>query len=166
MAETSGPVHLFTILRTDHHNFTRTFAQIMSAPEDRRPELFGLLHGQLTQHSELEEKCFYSQLQRFPQLRDLAVLAQGDHDKMRDILNRMDEMDPTSDEFLILCNQLEQAKDDHITLEEREIFVRTIEVLREDDLRRMGEEMAAEKLKVPEPRPLIRGGITSPEANA
>lgn len=77
----------------------------------------------------------------------------ADHDDIRQILQQMNEQDFDSDEWEANCEALEDTKDDHVDVEEEEIFPQAMELVDAHVLQQIGEQIAAEKGKSPEPSP-------------
>ncbi len=119
--------------------------QIKQANEQQKQQLFSQLQEELNDHMNLEERFFYPKLEENEDLADLVQDSYADHDDIRQILQQMNEQDFNSDEWQANCEALEDTKDDHIDVEEEEIFPQAAELMDASVLIQIGEMIAAEK---------------------
>ena len=144
----SAQPDVFEILRNDHQNVTRIMNELKKADEQQRQELFAQLQEELDNHMTLEERFFYSRLEDVEELADLIQDSLADHDDIRQIVQQMNEQDIDSEEWLTNCEALEDTKDDHIDLEEQELFPQAVELVDGDELIQIAEQIMAEKSKI------------------
>lgn len=147
----SSETDVFQILRTDHQEVTKLMDKIKQAGEQQKQQLFSQLQEELNNHMNLEEKFFYPKLEEIEDLADLVQDSYADHDDIRQILQQMNEQDFNSDEWQANCEALEDTKDDHVDVEEEEIFPQAMELVDSSVLNQIGEQIAAEKGKWAEP---------------
>ena len=136
---------VFQILRTDHQEVSKLMDQIKQADEPQKQQLFSQLQEELNDHMNLEERFFYPKLEENEDLADLVQDSYADHDDIRQILQQMSEQDFNSEEWQTNCEALEDTKDDHIDVEEEEIFPQAAELMDANVLNQIGEMIAAEK---------------------
>lgn len=141
----SSGTDVFQILRTDHQEVSKLMDQIKQANNQQKQQLFSQLQEELNNHMNLEERFFYPKLEEIDDLADLVQDSYADHDDIRQILQQMSEQDFDSDEWQANCEALEDTKDDHIDVEEEEIFPQAMELVDGNVLNQIGEQIAAEK---------------------
>ncbi|WP_243374223.1 hemerythrin domain-containing protein [Geotalea sp. SG265] len=147
----SSETDVFQILRTDHQEVTKLMDQLKQAGGQQKQQLFAQLQEELNTHMNLEERFFYPKLEEIEDLADLVQDSYADHDDIRQILQQMNEQDFDSDEWQANCEALEDTKDDHVDVEEEEIFPQAMELVDGNVLSQIGEQIAAEKGKTAEP---------------
>lgn len=146
----SSETDVFQILRADHQEVSRLMDQIKQADGQQKQQLFSRLQEELNTHMNLEEQFFYPKLEEIDDLADLVQDSYADHDDIRQILQQMSEQDFNSDEWQANCEALEDTKDDHVDVEEEEIFPQAMELVDSNVLNQIGEQIAAEKGKTGE----------------
>lgn len=146
----SSETDVFQILRTDHQEVSKLMDKIKDANDPQKQQLFSQLQEELNNHMNLEERFFYPKLEEIEDLADLVQDSYADHDDIRQILQQMNEQDFNSEEWQANCEALEDTKDDHIDVEEEEIFPQAMELVDASVLNQIGEQIAAEKAKTAE----------------
>lgn len=147
----SSETDVFQILRTDHQEVSKLMDKIKQADGQQKQQLFSQLQEELNNHMDQEEKFFYPKLEEIEDLADLVQDSYADHDDIRQILQQMNEQDFNSEEWQANCEALEDTKDDHVDVEEEEIFPQAMELVDASVLNQIGEQIAAEKAKTVEP---------------
>lgn len=149
----SSETDVFQILRTDHQEVSKLMDQLKQAGGQQKKQIFAQLQEELNNHMNQEERFFYPKLEEIEDLADLVQDSYADHDDIRQILQQMTEQDFDSDEWQANCEALEDTKDDHVDVEEEEIFPQAMELVDAHVLQQIGEQIAAEKGRSPEPSP-------------
>ena len=144
-ARQSAQPDVFQILRDDHQNVTRMMNELKKADEQQKYELFSQLQQELDNHMAVEEKFFYSRLEDIEELADLIQDSLADHDDIRQIIQQMNEQDIDSEEWLTNCEALEDTKDDHVDLEEQELFPQAVELVDAEELIQIADQIMTEK---------------------
>ena len=139
---------VFEILRNDHQNVSRIINDLKKAGQQQKQQLFNQLQDELNEHMTLEERYFYSRLEDIEEVSDLIQDSLADHDDIRQILQQMSEEDVGSEEWETNCQALEDTKDDHVDLEEQELFPQVVELVEASELIQIAEQITAEKSRV------------------
>ena len=139
---------VFQILRNDHENVSSILNQLKLADEQQKQELFEQVRNELDSHMTVEEKYFYSRLEDIEELADVIQDCLADHDDIRQILQQMNDQDIGSEEWESSCQSLEDTKDDHVDLEEQEVFPQAIEMIDGNELNQIAEQITAEKNRI------------------
>src|SRR6266545_747355 len=139
---------VFEILRNDHQNVSRIINDFKKAGQQQKQQLFNQLQDELNEHMTLEERYFYSRLEDIEDVSDLIQDSLADHDDIRQILQQMSEEDVGSEEWETNCQALEDTKDDHVDLEEQELFPQVVELVEASELIQIAEQITAEKSRV------------------
>ena len=146
MARKESPgADIFQILRNDHQKVSSIMEQLNDADEQQKQQIFDQLQEELNNHMSLEEQYFYPRVEDIEQLADVIQDCLADHDDIRQILEQMNEQDIDSEEWQTNCQALEDTKDDHVDLEEQEVFPQVVELMESSELKELGEQILAEK---------------------
>lgn len=142
---------IFTLLSDDHQRamalFTKLEGNDLPSGEERA-DLFQKLRTELTLHKEAEERTFYAALAILPETSSLIEDAIEDHLDLVEILDDLDELDEDEPEFLNQLSRLREKFQDHVMLEEDEIFSRARQVLSPEETRSLATDMQAEKARL------------------
>ena len=142
---------IFQMLKLDHHHVTRTLQEMKNAPTEQKENMFGLLHGLLTQHMMLEENFFYSELDNFDQLKEHVNASYLEHEEMKEMLRQLMDVEVDSWDWAHALDILERSKNRHVLREEQEIFPLAAELVGEEQLRKIAEVISSEREKMPKP---------------
>lgn len=104
-----------------------------------RMNMFGEFRDTLTQHTRLEERMLYPELECFSETRLLVDESYREHERIRDILAKMENLrkDRHCDRWDDKIKELRRNLQRHITREEDELFPKAIELLGEARLERL-----------------------------
>ena len=104
-----------------------------------RMNMFGEFRDTLTQHTRLEERMLYPELECFSETRLLVDESYREHERIRDILAKMENLrkDQHCDRWDDKIKELRRNLQRHITREEDELFPKAIELLGEARLERL-----------------------------
>lgn len=141
-------VDIFTLLSDDHQRAMALFTKLEGsdgASGEERATLFQELRKELTLHKEAEERTFYAALAILPETTALIEDAIEDHLDIVELLDDLAELDEDEPEFMSQLSRLREEVQDHIALEEDEIFSRARQVLSPDQTRNLATDMLAEK---------------------
>ena len=115
-----------TILKKDHRMVSGLIMTLEMTPKINgtvRKSLFRQIHNNLMAHATAEEEVFY------PAIRNVAFgeghqvdEAYREHGMVKDLLRRMSDMDPMSDEFDRTLTELKNNVQHHVAEEESELF--------------------------------------------
>lgn len=138
---------IFQLLKQDHQTVTSLMDEIRDADQSRKEALCGRLEAELAQHMDLEEKYVYPILLDFDELTELIQDGYTDHDSIKDILEQMGNQEIGSEEWESNFLALEDAKEDHVDIEEHEVFPQAWELLNQDQVMQITEQVLSEKEK-------------------
>jgi hemerythrin-like domain-containing protein len=104
-----------------------------------RMNMFGEFRDTLTQHTRLEERMLYPELECFSETRLLVDESYREHERIRDILAKMENLrkDRHCDRWDDKIKELRRNLQRHITREEDELFPKAIKLLGEARLERL-----------------------------
>lgn len=138
---------IFQLLKQDHQTVSSLMNEIRDADQSQKETLCGRLEAELMQHMDLEEKYVYPILLDFDELTELIQDGYTDHDNLKDILEQMGNQDVGSEEWESNFLALEDAKEDHVDIEEHEVFPQAWELLNQDQVAQITEQVLSEKQK-------------------
>ena len=133
-------------LKHEHEKAKAEFAKVLSAPADRREELWGELTPELKLHEQIEDACVYEPLSRDAAGTD-PVLAQwrSNHqhevEQVEGLIAETEALDAAGDEWLEKVKTVHASLQSHIGEEEGSIFPRIARVWDSARLGRTGEEL-------------------------
>lgn len=134
------------LIMQDHREVERLFDELKQHP-DKRPLLTPVLAALLTAHSRAEEAEVYPAAKKDAGEVEEIEHSQQEHAQAEQLLVRLTEADPESDEFERLLDELTEAVTHHVHEEESTVLPRMRERL--DDRRRaeLGQAFAASRAK-------------------
>lgn len=141
---------IFQLLKQDHQTVSSLMGEIRDAEQSQKEILCSRLETELSQHMDLEEKYVYPILLDFDELTELIQDGYADHDSLKDILEQMGNQEVGSEEWESNFLALEDAKEDHVDIEEHEVFPQAWELLNQDQISQITEQVWSEKQKAPE----------------
>jgi iron-sulfur cluster repair protein YtfE (RIC family) len=136
---------LFELLKRDHRQVEKWMTQIEDVAESEREDLFTTLQDALEKHMQLEEKHFYPQLQKINQLKGLAGDAVDDHEKVKNFLSQLEDLDIDDDEWLSTFSEMREGVLQHVQDEEKKIFPGCTQYMKAQLLQEIGEKCIEEK---------------------
>ena len=109
------------VIQDDHAEFRRLFAELETVPPDGREELFRYMVERLAGHEAAEEALVHKALRDdVPDGGELAQEVLEEENSAEDLLAEMDELDATSEAFMIALGNLKRDVLAHAEHEERE----------------------------------------------
>ena len=154
---------LFELLKRDHRQVEKWMTQIEDGSERDREEVFTTLQDALEKHMQLEEKHFYPQVKKIKELKDLAVDAVEEHEKVKNFLSQLEDLDVDDDEWLTTFTEMRQGILHHVQDEEKKIFPGCTQFMNVQLLREIGEKCTEEKERSSSARGPGRGSSSGPK---
>lgn len=118
--------HVTEKLHQDHEKVEQMFKKLQAtgkSAEKTRQNLCQQIATELRAHMEFEEKVFYPALRQAGDgAGDKVRHAIHEHDEAKQLLEKLEQCDPKSDDFLDLAAQLQEAIEHHVREEEDTIF--------------------------------------------
>jgi hemerythrin-like domain-containing protein len=141
------------LLENDHRTVDQLFRQYESlgnaAPVAKR-EPVDLMIRELSVHAAIEEQVLYPTVRReLPDGEEMADEALQEHEEAREVLRRLDLMDPSDFEFDSAVTELIKDVRHHVDEEETEMFPKLRSALSRDRLMEMGAQMREAKTTAP-----------------
>ena len=136
------------LLKGEHDKAKRTFEEIQNAGAAERGEIWSKLQPELKVHEQMEETALYGPVARDAGDETLKEWQEEHHDEVADaesLIEEIDGLDPTADEWLDKIEELLEALEHHIEEEEGDIWPRIQQVWDQTRLEQAGEQMAALK---------------------
>lgn len=134
------------LIQEEHVKIRRLFAEVNEAPADQRPDLFRHLVSELASHEAAEESIVHPTLRDdVPDGEAEAESVLREESQAEEMLAEMEDIDPTSTDFVSRFQQLERAVLTHANHEEAEEHPRLREHIELDRRQEMGE--AFQKVK-------------------
>jgi hemerythrin superfamily protein len=149
--ETARGIDVLELLKKDHELVNGLFEQLEAIrgedKGDLREGLFAQLKYELGTHAALEEKLFYPEIRQLNQEkgRDLVQEATREHQEVRLLLSEMAAMPMSGPEWDARLIALREAVQQHVQMEEDEIFSLCRDRLDEAQRRDMGRRAEQEK---------------------
>lgn len=132
-------MNVFEALREDH-DIQRKLLELLSettGDEESRRQGFKALKTELTGHAAAEEQYFYAHLMQHEQTQDKARHSVAEHHDIDECLEKLEETDYSSPEWLKSLKELQHLVTHHLDEEEQEVFQMAGKVLtnkQKDDL--------------------------------
>ncbi|HKP96555.1 MAG TPA: hemerythrin domain-containing protein [Fibrobacteria bacterium] len=141
-------MNLYEMLHQDHEKVKSLFDQLEATEEGqerRREQLFSSLYLELDVHSQAEEKFFYSQLKGEEETRELTLESLDEHKLAKRLLDELDAMDKGAPEWTAKCRTLRENVEQHVEMEERELFPLAQRVLEDEEAAGIAEDIESYK---------------------
>ena len=113
------------MLEADHRKVQQMFKQFEKLGEGDEQEKGRIVKqacGELKVHAQLEEELFYPPLHEEEETKDLIDEAQVEHQSAKDLIAKLEEMDPDDELFDATFTVLAEYVRHHVQEEEGEIF--------------------------------------------
>jgi hypothetical protein len=145
---TSSGEDAIALLERDHRRFEDLLKQGEETTERAvkgRTELLKTLTTELNLHELIEEKILYPALKTHPEARDIVLEGFQEH-HVADVLTReLHGLPPDDEQWGAKFKVLKESLEHHIQEEEGEMFRQARGIFSQDDLLRLGAEMARMK---------------------
>jgi hypothetical protein len=145
----------FELLKKDHEKVAKLFDRIEAASGKRKIDVFQQIKSELDLHTHIEETIFYPAIEKANETRALTLEAYEEHKVVKELLSELDAAQSVSDECKAKLKVLRENVEHHVDEEENELFDKASDVLTGEEAERLGDRMAAEKVRggAPEPEP-------------
>jgi hemerythrin-like domain-containing protein len=134
------------LLKKDHEKAKQAFLEIQAASVAQRAQLWAELEPELKAHEEIEEVALYSPVAQELGPRDLTLKEwpQHHHEEVSEaeaLIQKIDGLDPTTDEWIEMVEELQEILEHHIQEEEGDIWPRIQQAWDEPKLEHAGQRM-------------------------
>lgn len=144
-------VDAIELLTQQHAEVDRAFEEFTSTPDpQRRKEIARQVITDLSVHAGIEEVAFYPAVKdALPRLADEIDHDLEEHAQAKELLAKLQGMDPAEDDFDATFQQLIADIRHHVEEEEGDLFPEVRKALTEQELRDLGQAMDDLQSKVP-----------------
>jgi iron-sulfur cluster repair protein YtfE (RIC family) len=115
-------VDVTSLLERDHREIRALLTRLRSAGRRRQLLLFGELRSCLEAHDAVEEEVVYPLLCRELGMREEAETFLEEHQAARDLMDRLETMDPGTDLWTAMVGTLSETIETHLREEEEILF--------------------------------------------
>lgn len=117
------------VLTADHEKVRRLFQEFEELEEetdqdDLKVELAEQICFELTVHALVEEEIFYPAVRAAIDDDDLMDEAEAEHAQLKDMISRLEEMEPDDDQFDATVRELAEQFEQHVSEEETVMFAK------------------------------------------
>ena len=138
------------LLKNDHDTVRRLFQEFAEAGErsyEKKRALFRAIRLELALHARIEEEVFYPALMRirFQGSREVVREALEEHQLFDGLVAEIDQMEPDDPRYEAKIASLRTRIEQHIALEEGEMFAQARNHLTDERLEVLGNRMEALK---------------------
>jgi Hemerythrin HHE cation binding domain len=137
-------MNAFELLKKDHEKVSALFKQI-EASETNKTGLFAQLKNELDVHAHIEETIFYPVLEENAETREITLEAYEEHNVVKELLAELESYGTPDEEWDAKLTVLKENVEHHVEEEEGEMFDKAADVLSQDQVEKLGDQMAAEK---------------------
>ncbi len=142
MHQQSG-MNAIELLEHDHRMMKSLLKRALEASaETRREELLDEIRTNLVAHERMEEEVFYPPLEEHAKTHDIVLEGYEEHHVADVILDELLQTEPGSDTWKAKLKVLKESLEHHIEEEEGEMFKKARTIFDDDELARLGEQMA------------------------
>jgi hypothetical protein len=135
----------FNLLKEDHRKVEELFDQLESSRGQAKLRVFEQIKMELDLHTHIEEKIFYPALEESKQTHELVLEAYEEHDVVKKLLKELGRAKTANEEWEAKAKVLQENVEHHVEEEENELFKKANAALSQEEVKELGEEMAAEK---------------------
>ncbi|HEX8722360.1 MAG TPA: hemerythrin domain-containing protein [Pyrinomonadaceae bacterium] len=144
-------MNAFQLLKEDHQKVSGLFQQLeptTERAEKTRTELFARLQQELDVHAKIEETVFYPAIKQAAETREIVLEGFEEHHVVKMLLKELEAVPVDTEQWTAKLKVLQENVEHHVEEEEGEMFQKARQVLSEDDINRLGEQMAEEKKRL------------------
>ncbi len=134
------------LLTQDHERVLALFEQfdnLKEQPEQNRgklEKLFSKIKFELEQHTFAEEQYFYPELENDEETRDLIAKSLKEHQNIKSMLAELDN-EKVNHQWIARLSDMGEKVMHHIGEEENDLFEKTVEILDEDEINKIGDSI-------------------------
>jgi hemerythrin-like domain-containing protein len=139
------------LLKDDHDKVKKLLADgdaTTERAEKTRTELLAKIKQELTVHEDIEETIFYPALKDHPKAKELVLEAYEEHNVVDTVMGELEATQVSDERWGAKFTVMKENIEHHIEEEEGEMFKQARSVFDPDELRTLGERMAARKAEL------------------
>jgi hypothetical protein len=137
-----------SLLKADHEKMRDLLNELESTTErgvKTRTELFATIKGELLVHEAIEEEIFYPELRDHPRAKDVVLEGFQEHHVVDLLMGELEGLPVDDETWGAKAVVMKENVEHHMEEEEGEMFQKARQVFDRDELRDLGERMAARK---------------------
>jgi hypothetical protein len=137
-----------SLLKADHDKMRDLLTELESTTErgvKTRAELFATIKGELLVHEAIEEEIFYPELRDHPKAKDVVLEGFQEHHVVDLLMGELEGLPVDDESWGAKAVVMKENIEHHMEEEEGEMFQKARQVFDRDELRDLGERMAARK---------------------
>ena len=135
------------LLEQDHREVEDLFAKAESTSGAAKQQVVTKIASELTIHAQVEEQFVYPAM-REAGLEDLVAEAESEHQKVKDLVARLETMDGSTDEVDPVLQELKSNVEHHVQEEESEAFPKFRDAVSQEQLQSLADEVAEAKAEL------------------
>lgn len=128
---------IFSLIKADHRKVEALFAKIEKTTErasNARERLYAELRGEITAHSDAEEKALYPLLKEHDETEDISFESIEEHSVVKFLIGKLDDTECASQEWTAQITVLKEVIEHHVEEEEEEMFKKMRKALSAEEL--------------------------------
>ncbi|MBV8887136.1 MAG: hemerythrin domain-containing protein [Chroococcidiopsidaceae cyanobacterium CP_BM_RX_35] len=146
---------ILDLIKNEHRQIEALFSEIETVNDTAKLyKSFNQLSEEINLHTEVEAQTFYSAIRQWGK-NELIDTAQREHNEVRRMLEEIESLSPTSEEFQAQVQALKQLFQHHIQEEENELFSQVRQYINEAKRTQMASEFASAKSKLASGMPAV-----------
>ena len=140
---------IYAELKKDHTMVSELMNSVIEAEDvDTCRELYPEIRVSLLAHALAEQRQFYSPLRSYDTTRSLVETHMQDHDEIEELIAKVDRLDFLDPRWMATFRQLRQVVEQHVELEENELFPRAQQVLSKDQAKEAATRFKTEEQEI------------------
>ena len=146
-ATLAGYRGIFRTLKREHGEVSVMLMRLTDKDGEARSRLFPVLARELLTHARAEDSEFYAVLAEHEPTRALVVRLEAEHERIEQLLLELAEMPPTAPAWSELVRELQRAVQEHVDVEENQVFPRARRVLSPEQIEEIDRRYKLEKVR-------------------
>jgi hemerythrin superfamily protein len=136
------------LLKSDHDKVNKLFTQFEGANSERtKRDLCKEIVQELKVHTQIEEEIFYPAVRKQGRLEDLLREAHEEHGKVKQLISKMEGLEPSDREYDSTMREIKQDVEHHVREEEGKMFPK-VEQQMASELQSLGTQLQERKQKL------------------
>jgi hemerythrin superfamily protein len=138
----SGEQDAIALLESQHRAVERLFQAVPTLEGQELKRTVVQIVDKLTVHGAIEERHFYPGV-RTSDTEDLLDESVQDHQEIKEVCLYLLDVDPSDENYQAKVEELQGLVEEHVTIEESELFPMVRDLVEAAELQELGEQMTA-----------------------
>lgn len=140
---------ILDLIKKDHRKVETLFSEIETADDTQKLyKCFNQLYEEISLHAEVEAQTFYPAIRECGDTGELIDTAQKEHGEAKQLLEEIESLSPTSEEFKAKIRDLKQVIQHHVQEEENQVFSQARQCMTQEKRSQLGSEFEMVKSKL------------------